>query len=173
MVAVVGGFILGCGEDGGEGAAVPRAEFMRGCSERVDGELAPGWRAQSVVAGPLASVYVRLLAGERRRHALWQEKVLAAVEPGASVTVVVPPRERENVSLSYDPQVWSAPSRGAPRLSDGHRSVRLTACRRERPHTQFNGGFIVRWPHCARLTVYAEGKRLDAAIPFGRSCERG
>ena len=66
----------------------------------------------------------------------------------------------------------TSPDHPVERLADGHRIARLTACRYEQPHTQFNGGFIVRWPHCGRLDVYAGGERIEAAIPFGRSCER-
>jgi hypothetical protein len=169
-VAVLGVLATGCGE-GSDEVAVPHAEFVRGCSERVEGRLESDWRSQSVVAGALAFPYARLLADERRRPGrLWVEKVLAVVEPGESVTVVVPPRERSHVALIYEPEVWGRWSRRTPRLSDGHSSVRLTACRDERPHTQFNGGFLVRWPHCARLEVFSGGERLDAAIPFGERC---
>lgn len=172
-VAVLGALVSsGCGA-GGDEVAVPHAEFVRGCSERVDGELAPGWERESVVAGALAFAYARLLAGDDRRRPgrLWAVKVLAVVEPGESVTVVVPPRERSEVALIYDPEVWGRWSATrTPRLSDGHDSVRLVACRDEQPHTQFNGGFIVRWPHCARLEVYSGGVRHAAAIPLGEPC---
>jgi hypothetical protein len=168
VVAVLGLLLPGCGE-GSEEVAVPHAEFARGCGERVEGELAPDWRSQSVIAGALAFPYARLLAREDRPR-LHVEKVLAAVEPGETVTVVVPPRERSFVALVYDPPVWKRWSRRPPRLSDGDRSVRLTACADEQPHTQFNGGFIVRWPHCARLEVYGAGERHEAAIPFGTRC---
>jgi hypothetical protein len=171
MVAGLGGLLAACGE-GSEEAVIPHAEFVRGCSARVEGELAAGWKRESVVAGALAFVHARLLADDRRRpDGLWVEKVLAAVEPAESVTVVVPPPERRHVALAYDPEVWRRwSSRRKPQLSDGESSVRLVACPDEQPHTQFNGGFIVRWPHCARLQVYSGGTRHETEIPFGVPC---
>jgi hypothetical protein len=163
---------------------------VRDCQSAVYGEkVAPQALDNAVVAGPLT------LAGaaaweNRPARAIARErtlKVLAIVRAGERVTLVVPPAERDRLSLLYDA---SEPGPRRPlRLSDGTFSVRFSACTEseewipgerypDQRRTQFNGGFFVRGPHCAPLDVWSDGREspLRRWLPLGtgdRPCPAG
>jgi len=103
--------------------------------------------------------------------------VLALVQTGETVTLVVPEGERRRLSLLYD--FGPGPKRPL-RLSDGTSSTRFNACTRSeewaggRPYpdpkeTQFNGGFFVRGAHCTTLEVWIDGRAgpLPLTLGFG------
>src|SRR5207253_998086 len=81
------------------------------------------------------------------------QKVLLVVAGKTTVRLVIPTSERRRLRLLYDPSSWS-PS-GLYRLSAGDDASVFQACPDE---TQFNGGFIVAGPQCARVLVYV-GRR--------------
>jgi hypothetical protein len=103
--------------------------------------------------------------------------VLALIQTGETVTVVVPEGERRRLSLLYD--LGPGPKRPL-RLSDGTSSARFSACTRSEEwtpgqaypdpqETQFNGGFFVRGAHCAPLEVWIDGRAdpLPLTLGFG------
>jgi len=150
------------------------AETLRDCRTAVYGELAPARRKDAVTAGPLALLVVD---AERRRavEPSGAVKVLALVQAGETVTVVVPEGERRHLSLLYD---FKAGPRRPLRLSDGTSSARFSACTESeewasgRPYpdpkeTQFNGGFFVRGAHCATLEVWVDGQEGPLPLTLG------
>jgi len=157
-------------------AQPPLAETVRDCGTAVYGRLAPTVRKDAVAAGPLALLVVD---GERRAavEPSGVVKVLALVQTGETVTLVVPEGERRRLSLLYD--FGPGPKRPL-RLSDGTSSTRFNACTRSeewaggRPYpdpkeTQFNGGFFVRGAHCTTLEVWIDGRAgpLPLTLGFG------
>jgi hypothetical protein len=154
----------------------PEAETVRGCQTAVYGEIRPGVREDAVGAGPLAL----LLVDSERRAAFEPSavvKVLALVEAGKTVTLVVPQAERRRLSLLYD---FGRGPRRPLRLSDGTSSVRFSACSESegwspgQPYpdpreTQFNGGFFVGGAQCASLEAWVERRAepLRFGLPFG------
>ena len=163
------------------GAARP--SFV-GCGQSVYGPLGH-WRTapQTLEAGLVAWPYLLPL---RRSHAAYVPrnrlapfvKGLLVVEPGRTVTVRIPSRERSRLSLYYrktfDPRRhWHGG--GFFRVSDGAGEITFTACPRGpgSEWTQFAGGFLVRGAQCAVVEVRARGsfRWLRRRIPFGKgSC---
>jgi hypothetical protein len=140
----------------------PPGAFVRTCQDSVYGDLGDGWRARSVVVGPLAFVGLRQAATQpasdfRPRGGRYQGlKVLAVVEAGATVTLVVPAAERRHLSLLYDPDTWNEVN--GYRIADGDTAVTFRSCPPAQTPlgadgTQFNGGFLVDGPRCATLEV--------------------
>jgi hypothetical protein len=82
------------------------------------------------------------------------------------VTLVVPREERRRLSLLFDRSRYGDANRGYT-IEEGDRAVTFPGC--YRPYTQYQGGFVVAHPHCARLLVYAAGARgvSWARISFG------
>jgi hypothetical protein len=164
--------------------AGPPGAFVRTCESSVDGDLGDGWRARSVVAGPLALVALRHAATQpaadfRRRGGGYQGlKVLAVVEAGATVTLTVPTAERRHLALLYDPAAWNEDNRY--RLGDGDTAVTFQACPPAQTPpgaggTQFNGGFLVAGARCAALEVstpaWRTPRRVTVSFGAGR-CRR-
>jgi len=88
---------------------------------------------------------------------------------GTTATLVVPPAERPYVSLRYVRRDLSSPLR----VAQGEVAVTFEACAPSSvPPTQFNGGFVVAGPRCARLEVHIAGhpEPLELRVPFGRPC---
>jgi hypothetical protein len=154
----------------------PRAETVRNCRTAIYGDLAPTVRKDAVTVGPLTLLVVE---GERRAavEPSGAVKVLALIQTGETVTVVVPEGERRRLSLLYD---FKAGPQRPLRLSDGTSSARFSACRRseewgpgrsypDAEETQFNGGFFVRGAHCAMLEAWIDGRTdpLRFALGFG------
>jgi hypothetical protein len=157
------------------------AGFVRTCESSVYGELDDGWRKQSLVVGPLAFVYLEEAAewppGNLRRHGngYYGQKVLVAVDNGATVTVTVPAADRARLSLLYDPATWK--DSGRYQVADGDPAVTFQSCEAaEHPygadHTQFNGGFVVAGPGCASLEVstpaWRTPRRVTVSFAAGR-----
>lgn len=151
-----------------------------GCRHTVSGALSRDWRssrAGTIVAGPIAWVYLRQAANTvalKRGHFV---KALAVVNPGQDVTVTVPRRERARLSLDYT----SIAPRSRFRLSDGSSSVTFKPCPNP-PQldvagglSQFAGGFIVSGPQCAEVDVQAQGAATPVRryIALGRPCPAG
>jgi hypothetical protein len=91
------------------------------------------------------------------------EGVVAGVERGDSVTLVVPVSERGNYSLLWNP----ATGRGDDTVASGEFAVTLRAC--DGYQTAFLGGFATIKQYCAPLDVYfgdsTEPERIF--LPFG------
>jgi hypothetical protein len=106
------------------------------------------------------------VAGRENRYE--PDKVLALVRSGAVVTLEVPDDQRD-LSLLYDPERWGGRSF---RVADGDRAVTFHSCRGSDYPTQFNGGFVVAGPRCAKLNVVASGREPTTLIlSFGvRRC---
>jgi hypothetical protein len=161
--------------------AGPAGAFVRTCEASVYGDLGGGWRAQSVVVGPLAFVALRYAARQpaadfRRRGGRYQGlKVLAVVEAGATVTLTVPPAERRHLALLYDPAAWREDNRY--RIGDGDTAVTFQSCPPEQTPagadgTQFNGGLLVAGSRCATLEVstpeWSRPRRVTVSFGAGR-----
>jgi hypothetical protein len=155
--------------------------FVRTCRDSVYGDLGGGWRARSVVAGPLAFAALRDAATQpaadfRRRGGYYQGiKALAVVAAGATVTVTVPVAERRHLALLYDPAAWRED--GRYRLADGDTAVTFRSCPPAQTPlgaggTQFNGGFLVDGPRCATLEVatpaWTAPRRVTVSFGAGR-----
>jgi hypothetical protein len=164
--------------------AGPAGAFVRTCESSVYGDLGGGWRAQSVVVGPLAFVALRYAATQpaadfRRRGGRYQGlKALAVVAAGATVTLTVPAAERRHLALLYDPAAWKEDNRY--RLDEGDTAVTFQSCPPEQTPpgadgTQFNGGFLVAGPRCATLEVatpaWRTPRRVTVSFGAGR-CRR-
>lgn len=158
--------------------AVPRQ--LIGCAQAVYGPP-DGWRSapSTVGAGVAAWPYFRSPPsrssyGPHGGLAVFV-KALLFVEPGHAVTVRIPTRERNRLSLLYgktfEPRTqWH----GADwfRLSEGAAAITFEACPRGRYSgwTQFAGGFLVLGPQCAAVEVRARGspRWLRRRLPFGK-----
>jgi hypothetical protein len=144
---------------------------VRGCQSSVYGDLGSDWEQGSLRAGPIA--FVGAAGGisadyvARARNVV---KVLVVVDKGAVVTLRIVQADREGVALAY----VHRPGHEARRVADGLPGMRFHACHPSdwRPHTQFNGTFIVDRPRCAHLEVHAEGRPepIPVAISFGAPC---
>jgi hypothetical protein len=166
------------------GAPFP-AGFVRTCDTSVFGTLdSPGWRAHSVIAGPLVFYYgdqfveqpdsvFAPLAGQDGYYA--GQKLLVLVRRGAVVTVVIPESIRSDAALLYDPAAWN--DRNAYRIEDGESAVTFKACKKGETApaggplmamTQFNGSVVVAGARCVPLEVHVQGKErsIAAALPF-------
>jgi hypothetical protein len=147
---------------------------LRNCDSSVYGELPAGWERNSVRAGPFWLVGVRgygTRAFEPVRPGYYGGvKVLLAVDNGVTATISVPPGERANVTLRYDRALMSG---GPWTIRQGRVATTFEACAPgDYPHTQFNGGFLVRGARCAHLEVSVQGRPepMQVAIPFGAAC---
>jgi hypothetical protein len=168
-------------------AGVDPAKWLeRRCDSGVYGDLGAGWRALGTVAGPLV-FHLATASGPRVPAGAFQpadggllpRKLLVVVDWGSAVTVSVPPGERRDVSLSYDPAGWDEP---APDPGAGQQAVTFRACasRADEPFgttqpydtgTQFNGGLLVTGPRCVALDVRPDGRpprRVVLSIGAGR-----
>jgi hypothetical protein len=160
----------------------PPGAFVRTCESSVYGDLGDGWRAQSVVVGPLAFVALRYAATQpaadfRRRGGGYQGlKALAVVAAGATVTLTVPPAERRHLALLYDPAAWKEDNHY--RLGDGDTAVTFQSCPPEQTPpgadgTQFNGGFLVAGARCATLEVSTPAWRAPWRVTVSFGAGRG
>jgi hypothetical protein len=183
VVAAAGAvFAAGCfASDSGERPGERR--FARSCDSAVGGTLPRNWQRSSAVAGPLTLFFfgevrengrVSLASPSRfepvagRENRYEPDKVLALVRSGAMATLEVPDDQRD-LSLLYDPERWGGRSF---RVADGDRAVTFHSCTGSDDPTQFNGGFVVAGPRCAKLNVVASGREPTTLIlSFGvRRC---
>jgi hypothetical protein len=147
---------------------------LRSCETSVYGNLPTGWEHNSVRAGPFWLVGVRGYAARAfepvRPGYYGGVKVLLAVDNGVTATISVPPSERANVTLRYDRALMSG---GPWTIRRGRVATTFEACAPgDYPHTQFNGGFLVRGARCAHLEISVQGRPepMQVAIPFGAAC---
>jgi hypothetical protein len=149
--------------------------FVRPCETAVYGELAAGWRKNSIVAGPLAFVYGKdyarpSFAVDRGRNGRYHPiKVLVVVENGAVVTVAIPRAARSYASLFYDEARFG--TGGRVHVAQGDEQVTFKACRDgESPYarheTQFNGGFIVAGSRCVPLVLTTNKDASQRRVMF-------
>ena len=78
------------------------------------------------------------------------------------VTVTVPEPDRDHVRLVYDP------GRFSPRWEEADHTVKFGVC--SELDAQYNGGFVVNTPTCARILVRddgVDGSEWFTQIPFG------
>jgi hypothetical protein len=120
----------------------PAAELRVGCGESVHGELTAAGRRYTYTFGALSIFGVRSgTAGQASTGRISKpsfHKALVVVNPGSSVTIVIPDEQRGRASLFYDPR--RSPTNNTS-VSDGMSTVTFQACADRR--TQFAGGFIV------------------------------
>jgi hypothetical protein len=142
----------------------------RGCESSVYGDLRSDWEQGSLRAGPIA--FVGMARGVSADYVARHNKVikvLVVVDNGAVVTLRVADADRGGVALRYT-------RRGATRVADGLPAVTFRACTPgewgPRPHTHFNGSFIVDRARCAHLDVHIQGRAepIPVAISFGAPC---
>jgi hypothetical protein len=144
---------------------------IRGCQSSVYGDLGPDWEQGSLRVGPIAFVgLARGVSADYVARARNVVKVLVVVDKGAVVTLRIVQADREGVALAY----VHRPGREPRRVADGLSAMRFHACHPSdwRPHTQFNGTFIVDRPRCAHLEVQVRGRAepVPVAISFGAPC---
>jgi hypothetical protein len=141
----------------------------RGCESSVFGELGSGWEQSSLKAGPLFFVgMARGISAEEVARSKRVIKVLVLVENGAVVTLRIADADRGGVALDYSPPF------AARRVADGMPAMTFRACKPGdwRPHTQFNGSFVLDRPRCAHLEAHVHGRAepIPVAISFGAPC---
>jgi hypothetical protein len=150
----------------------------RDCDDSVYGDLGDDWQRRSVRAGPFWLVGVRgygpqEFAAVPGRPSFYRTvKVLLLIDKAVTATIAVPPESRGLVGIQYDSRspFWNAQSM---RVRNGRYAMTFEGCSgSEIPHTQFNGGFVVAGPRCARLEVAVKGRTASSlvAIPFGAAC---
>ncbi len=144
----------------------PEAPFSDDGSCGID-NIEEGWQVRAFQIGPLWLWTLGAGSGTESYDAA--TKTLAILEPGASVTLRVPPESRDLVSLIFDPSTWN--QAGEYRIADGHSAVTFRPCG-ERP-SQFVGGFVfAEGNSCTELEVTigdAPPRRL--AVPIGGGCD--
>ena len=136
---------------------------LRNCESSVYGDLPSDWARNSARTGPIALVGVagypaRYFEPRKSDGRIRPVKVLIVVENGTTVTLAIPPAERRFVAMSYDRSspVWNE---SWVRVGQGQPAVTFEGCAPgDCPHMQFNGGFIVAGPRCARLHVEVQGR---------------
>jgi hypothetical protein len=141
----------------------------RGCESSVYGTLGPGWEQAALRAGPITFVgMARGVSAEEVARSKGVMKVLVLVDNGAVVILRVADGDRGGVALEYSPPF------AARRVADGNPAMTFRACSPDgwRPHTQFNGSFIVDRARCAHLEVSIDGRpeQIPVALSFGAPC---
>ena len=154
------------------GTAVGPRTYTRTCDSAVYGELNADWQKDAVVVGPLSLVWAlqyRSAATAPRRTQGF--KILAVVEPGATVTVSIPESASSVASLLYRPAKFSFTR---ARVRDGDTATTLVAC--EQPNgdqpwqrgTQFNGAFLVYGRRCVPVDIAVAGQpAVRRLVSFG------
>lgn len=155
-------------------STTPHGSVVVGCADTVSGTLARGWhsaRSGTVVAGPIAWLYLRQSASRAAIRQSHFVEALAVVDPDPGVTVSIPASERGRLSLDYT----SVAPRRRFALAQGARSVTFKPCPGPAGHTQFDGGFIVSRAQCAEVDIQPIGatKQMRRFIPLGQSCAAG
>lgn len=137
--------------------------FVVDCDAR---QQADGFEANTYLVGPVGFWYAyQDLSGDD----IFIE-VFASVEPGDSVTLVVPASERDHYSLLWNPATWT----GENTVGAGEPAVTLQAC--DGYPTVFAGGFVTEQSYCAPLDVYFgdSTERERVFLPFGSvNCPEG
>jgi len=143
--------------------------YLRDCESSVYGDLPADWESRSLRTGPLALYrFQDMRPGDF--DPVGSVKLLLLLDNATTATLVVPAAERPYVSLTYGRVGLLEIAR---RVADGHVAVTFEACAPSSvPQTQFNGGFVVAGPRCARLEVHVAGspEPLELRVPFGRPC---
>jgi hypothetical protein len=131
-----------------------------------------------VFAGPLAFLLARGFAsgdlrGDVGPFSRWKSPT--AVKQTRSVTLVVPPAERDNASLWFGP---AAVDDANPAITDGFQSVRFEPCNVSSPSptawTVWTGGFLAKGDRCVTFHVWPDGesKPREVTLSFGAGeCE--
>ncbi len=142
--------------------------FVRMCEMSVFGQLGHGWRAYSILAGPLAFVAAKGYADEPARfflepHGRWSsEKLLVRVTGDAPVTVAILPEARVFAGMVYDPSGFNT-----RRPEETQDAVTFEPCPEQRA-TLFNGAFLIDGVRCVPLIVTVEGKEPQTLmLAFG------
>jgi hypothetical protein len=153
------------------GADAPQAssgnQQVRGCKKRIEGELKPPGRNDTVI-GPVAFSGLPGSYRYSRKHPDTGMKSVAMLKPGARVTLVIPRSQRAWLSMGYGAEK----GRTTLQACRHHRSredqleecgfTPADACIRGR--TLFSGGFAIRWAdapqdgRCAELVVRVRGE---------------
>jgi hypothetical protein len=136
------------------------------CTNRVEGPKSwppHGWQRDAVRIGPIAFVGLRSYANNEPDG-----------YPGVETVAMVRAEKQVTIRIHGPTLVWPETER--------RRAVTFVACpRRERlfsragrvgRYTQFNGGFRVKRPQCARIDVWVGQRKrpLRRYLPLGRSC---
>lgn len=126
----IASFVLN-GEDGGCG---------------ID-NMPEGWQNTAIELGPLWLWHVGPpgAGGSSDRSV----KTIAVLDPGTTVTLVVPNAYRDRVSHLFDASMWN--SSGSYRIAEGGTAVKFLPCESE--SAQFVGGFIFQGDPCVELNV--------------------
>jgi hypothetical protein len=150
-----------------------RAFYERTCVSRISsGYGSPGSDIPILHIGPVAllavdsqwlatNTYFMEPTSEGRYEGIKFVLVVNHTAVGP-VTVSVPEPDRDHVRLVYDPD------RSRPRWEEADHTVKFGVC--SDLDAQFNGGFVVNTPTCARVLVSddgVDGTQWSASIPFG------
>jgi hypothetical protein len=143
-----------------EGAA------RRTCEQSVYGRLGDDWLSRARTVGPAHMVGFGSDAPSRdSTTGEFAVKVLLVIDRGPPVTISVAPEDRTLVALMYISTRFNI-----HRVTDQDAAVTFEPCAGDAT-TQFNGGFVLRRPLCAHLTLTVEGREpIPFALPLGQPC---
>lgn len=102
-------------------------------------------------------------------------KLLAKVDGGARVLVVVPEHELDNLSLAYEAPRVEDPDRGTRRtlaIAELERAVLFEGCPPAQGPAEFDGGVFVAAARCVDLDVFVDGatEGTRVTLGFGMAC---
>jgi hypothetical protein len=153
--------------------------YERPCVTAVYGEMPKGWQRDVPVVGPVAFIGLRpdgsipSEALDPGPDGVAAAKVLLIVRDGVRVTLSVDDASADRISFAYEL------GRDADAVADGAASVTFGPCSGGATRfddgvgTQFNGGFVVATPGCARIEVAWEDERRSLPVRFGGPCPGG
>lgn len=97
-------------------------------------------------------------------------KLLAKVDGGARVLLVVPEHEVQSISLAYEARRVEDPDRGTRRtltIAEGERAVLFEGCPAAQGAAEFDGGVFVAGSRCVDLDVFVDGGTQGERITLG------
>lgn len=151
---------------------------VRSCTTAGQGGLAADYRQHSWTYGPFALANLRTISSTGAAPVLTAAgragaaEVIAVVNAGAEVTLMIPSSERRTVGLLY--QLNKFRDDGAYRVADMDPSVRFVACTSKafnHGRSQFDGGFVISTARCVTFTVSVRGQGTRTGrFSAGRPC---
>jgi hypothetical protein len=138
------------------------------CSKAIIGSGGPGWRGESVLAGPVAVGRGSLAQMYRTKSGELLGKVALLVVGHKAVTVSVPPDLRRRVFLYYG-QIEGRDGKPTSSFADarGYGETEFQPCP-DKPRTVWPGGLRIKGTAPVRLLVHTGGGAAPIPLPLSR-----